>query len=212
KNKIISKIKQSQKFIYSKIEKPLQNMILGKSKFTNYLIVLIMLVLFVPLILNLKVLLFTGKIGSKLIGFGFIILVTLINTAIVIVGPYLSLRILKFNYIKNLDKNTVKSMVLLSSFGIAIINLILYILFGNIADMGMIISKVFGNIFSFKLIITTIIATIIEIYIIGIMIVNKTKDENYSKITLTVTLGVIISKIVSFLIAAPIISLLKEIL
>ncbi|WP_100065588.1 zinc ribbon domain-containing protein [Miniphocaeibacter massiliensis] len=208
KNKVILKIKSSQNIIHAKIRKFLQDLILEKNKYKDYLIIFTALTIFIPLIIRLSANFQDGKIGTNILKFAFILLVTIVNLLVTALGPYLSLKILNFNYIKNLDKSTIKSVVLLSTVIISAVNLIIFVIFGHIASMDMILS----NKFTIKGGVVTFISIILKTYIIETMIIDRIKEEKYSKVTMSILLGVILAEIASFLIAAPIISLLQGVM
>lgn len=206
-NKVFSKIKKSQELIYKKSEKSVKQMILGESKYLNLFIILTTIALIIPTFSIVRVFL-AGKTVGKFIGFIVMILGTILNLCITAAGPLLSLKVLTFNYIPNIDKATTKTITIYTTSLIALLKLLVYLLSNIVISMQIILYDQF----SFRIILTTIIILLIEAYFIQALLWDKFKRDKYVKVFSTIFISVTAAELLSVLISKPIIFILLDII
>lgn len=202
------KIKNLQKFIFDLFNSKYRIYFQEDSKITNIIIILMSFILYIPIYNLIK----NSEIIPDNLNKIFVIFITMIGTivhqTIIMAGPFLALKLGSLNYMENIDKLLSKSIIITSSFIIAIVKLLMFLLFGKMPIMELIL---FGR-FSFIIILLTIIIILIETVFIQSLILDKFKKENYIKLFYTIFLSLLVIEIFSYLIARPLMFILLGLL
>ena len=203
-SKVGKGIRKSQEKIFEKTKDIFKKMILDENRYKDILLIITVISLIVPTLSIVKLFMASeGKTGL-LFTFGIMLVSTIVNFIITAAGPVLSLKVLGINYIKNLDKATTKTIVIVATAIISIAKLIVFLLFNTSVSMG----AIFIGKFSFRIILTTIIILITGIYFVQTLLWDKFNKKSYYKVLGTITASVVAAEIISFLIGRTIIFIL----
>lgn len=197
-------IRKSQEKIFEKTKNIVNKMVLEENRYMDILLIVTVISLIVPTLSIVKLFMASeGKTGL-LSTFGIMLVATIVNFIITAAGPILSLKVLGINYIKNLDKATTKTIIIVVTAIVSISKLIVFLLFRTSVSM----EAIFAGKFSFRIIITTIIILIIGIYFLQTLLWDKFNKESYYKVLGTISASVVAAEIISFLIGKTIIFIL----
>ncbi len=203
-SKLTKAIRKSQEKVFEKTKDIFNKMLLDENRYKDILLIITVISLIIPTLSIVKLFMASeGKTGL-LFTFGIMLVATVVNFIITAAGPSLSLKILGINYIKNLDKATTKTIVIVVTAIVSIVKLIVFLLFNTSVSMGVI----FIGKFSFRIILTTIIILITGIYFVQTLLWDKFNKDSYYKVLGTIAASIVAAEIISFLIGKTIIFIL----